>query len=346
METGCPITWRSVGESKKLICMKDYLKLVRLPNLVIIALVQLAIFFLVITPVSNVAGVPTDKVFPDALLVCLVLATVFTAAGGYAINDYFDVKIDEINHPLTHLVGRSIPKHAAMTVFIVCSVLGAVLGAVIGVYAWIKLEAPFSVAFTYVLLFLIIAGILWFYSSSYKRIFVLGNLFASALNALVPMLVVVCFNFFLSMKYGANPEIVAFSRYLLAIVAIFSVCVFLWTFVAEVAIDFEEEKGDRELECHSFPIVWGHTPARIIMFAAIILVNLFCAHVVFRMLPYDPMISLRYYFCAVLAPSIAISFLLAKANTRQDYKNVSLVAYAIMLLSVTYSIVFYISYDS
>ena len=207
-----------------------------------------------------------------------------------------------------------------------------------------ELEAPFSLAFTYVLLFLIIAGIMWFYSSSYKRILVLGNLFASVLNALVPMLVVVCFNFFLSMKYGAHPEIVAFSRYLLAIVALFAFCVFMWTFVSEVATDFEEEKGARELECHTFPIVLGHTAARTIIFVLILLVNLVCAHVVFRMLPYEPMPSIRYYLCAILVPSIGLAFLLSKANVQLDYRNVSLVAKIILLLSVSYSMMFYYYY--
>lgn len=325
-------------------CMKDYMKLVRLPYLVAIALVQLAMYYLVITPVSNVAGIPAEQVFSPHMLALLILATVFTFAGGYAINDYFDVKIDEINHPINHLVGKTISKHSAMTVFIVCSVIGALLGAVIGIYAWVELNAPFSVAFTYVLLFLIIAGIMWFYSSSYKRIFILGNLFASVLNALVPMLVVVCFNFFLSMKYGAHPEIVDFSRYLLAIVAIFAFCVFMWTFVSEIATDFEEEKGARELECHTFPIVLGHTVARIIIFVLVLLINLVCAHVVFRMLPYEPMPSVRYYLCAILVPSIGLNFLLTKANVQLDYRNVSYVAQAILLLSVAYSIVFYNCY--
>lgn len=325
-------------------CMKDYMKLVRLPYLVAIALVQLAMYYLVITPVSNVAGIPAEQVFSPLMLALLVLATVFTYAGGYAINDYFDVKIDEINHPINHVVGKTISKHSAMTVFIVCSVVGALLGAVIGFYAWMELEAPFSLAFTYVLLFLIIAGVMWFYSSSYKRILLLGNLFASVLNALVPMLVVICFNFFLSMKYGAHPEIVVFSRYLLKIVALFAFCVFMWTFVSEVATDFEEEKGARELECHTFPIVWGHTAARAIIYVLILLINLVCAHVVFRMLPYDPMPSIRYYLCAILVPSFGLVFLLKKANVQLDYRNVSLVAKAILMLSVAYSIMFYIYY--
>lgn len=324
--------------------MKDYLKLIRLPNLLCIAMTQLAIYFLVVSPVANVAGVPAERVFPLSMLTLLVVATVFTAAGGYVINDYYDVKIDEINHPIFHVVGKSVSKHAAMTLFIVLSIIGALSGAAIGLYSYLVMEAPFMLASTYMLVFLIIVGVLWFYSSSYKRIFVLGNVMAAGLNALVPLLVAIYFNYFLAMKFGSTPENIEFSRYLLMIVALFSFCVFMWTFVSEVADDFEEEKGDRELECHSFPIVWGHTVAKGILFAAIAFTNAACLHVVFRMLPFDPFNSIRYVVCMVVIPSIGLGYLLTKANVREDYHNVSLVAKAIMLFCIAYSIVFYLSY--
>ncbi len=324
--------------------LKDYLKLIRLPNLICIILVQLAMYYLVISPVSSVAGVPAQKVFPESMLALLVIATVFTAAGGYVINDYYDLKIDEINHPIFRVVGKSVSKKAAMTLFMVLSLVGIVSGGAIGVYAYVALETPFMLAFTYMIVFLILVGILWFYSSTYKRIFVLGNGIASALNALVPMLVAVYFNFFLAMKYGSAPSNIDFSRYLLMIVGLFSAFVFLWTFISEVADDFEEEKGDRELECHSFPIVWGHRVARIILFGAIIFTNAACLHVVFRMLPFPPFNSIRYAFCAVVIPSLGLCYLLWKASVRQDYHYVSLVSKAIMLLSMGYSILFYMSY--
>lgn len=324
--------------------MIDFLKLIRWPYLVCIALVQVALYFLVVTPVVNVAGLAAYRVFPPSLFALLVTASVLVAAGGYAINDYFDVKIDEINHPLSHLVGKSIPKLVAMRTFVVCSVLGSLAGLAIGVYAWVELDVPFRYASTYMMLFAIVAGILWFYSSSYKRMLVLGNLFASVLYALVPVFVAVYFNFFLSVAYGSDSEIVDFSHYLWKIVLCFAFCVFMWTFVAEVSDDFEEEKGDRELECHSFPIVLGHGPARAIMFAAILFFNAAVAHIIFRMLPFDPKPSLYFYVCAVLSPSIGVAFLLAKAETRKDYQNVSLMAKMILLACMAYSIVFYFGY--
>lgn len=338
--------WRLVGDSQILNCMKDYLKLIRWPNLICIALVQLAIYYLVISPVSNVAGVPATKVFPESMLALLVIASLFTAAAGYVINDYFDVKIDEINHPIYHVVGKGVSKHAAMTLFIVLAVVGILSGGAIGLYTYLSLNVPIMLAFTYMILFMVLIGILWFYSSAYKRMLVVGNVIAAGLNAMVPMLVGVYFTFFLLMKYGSSPGNVEFSHYLLVIVGLFSFCVFMWTFISEVADDFEEEKGDRELECHSFPIVWGHTISKAILFAAILFTNAATLHIVCRMLPFPMFSSLRYACCAVVIPSLGLCYLLARASVREDYHYISLISKVILLLSMGYSVLFYLSYGA
>jgi 4-hydroxybenzoate polyprenyltransferase len=46
----------------------------------------------------------------------LVISTVFIAAGGYLINDYFDLKIDKINKPEKIIIGRFIKRRVAIVV--------------------------------------------------------------------------------------------------------------------------------------------------------------------------------------------------------------------------------------
>ena len=55
------------------------------------------------------------------------------AAGGYVINDYFDVKIDRINRPDDLIVTRIISRDAAMLIFQVLTAVGIVCG---GVVSW------------------------------------------------------------------------------------------------------------------------------------------------------------------------------------------------------------------
>src|ERR1017187_7178893 len=77
-----------------------FLKLIRWPNLVFIALTQVLFRFFVLHFVYR--GTPNEAIpirLPLSLFWGLVLASVCIAAAGYIINDYFDVNIDLINKP-------------------------------------------------------------------------------------------------------------------------------------------------------------------------------------------------------------------------------------------------------
>ena len=77
--------------------MLAFLKLIRLPNLLIIAFTQYMIRLCLIEPSLGIYSMYLQT--SDLEFFLLVLATVLVAAGGYVINDYFDVKIDHINKP-------------------------------------------------------------------------------------------------------------------------------------------------------------------------------------------------------------------------------------------------------
>ena len=89
-----------------------FLRLIRFPNLVIIALTQYAIRFGIIYPFLNQAGL--DLFLSEKLFGMLVGATVLIAASGYIINDYFDVKLDLLNKPNQLVIGKSISRRQAM----------------------------------------------------------------------------------------------------------------------------------------------------------------------------------------------------------------------------------------
>ena len=71
-----------------------FFKLVRIKNLLIIAVTQYLIRYALILPMSKSVSL-TDFEF-----ILLVLSTLFIAAGGYIINDYFDTKVDRLNQRL------------------------------------------------------------------------------------------------------------------------------------------------------------------------------------------------------------------------------------------------------
>ena len=70
------------------------LKLIRWPNLLIIAASQYLSAIFLVGPSEAII-----EYLMDAQLFLICLGTVLIAAAGYIINDYYDVKIDYINKP-------------------------------------------------------------------------------------------------------------------------------------------------------------------------------------------------------------------------------------------------------
>jgi 4-hydroxybenzoate polyprenyltransferase len=138
-----------------------FFRLIRWPNLVFIALTQALFYFCIYLPLFH--QLATTK------MVLLILASVFIAAAGYIINDYFDLNIDQVNKPTKNVVDRVIHRRWAIIWHMVLSIAGVVLTAI-------------AVHFSY--WYLILANIacvalLWFYSTSFKRQLLIGNFVVS-----------------------------------------------------------------------------------------------------------------------------------------------------------------------
>src|SRR5437660_4897916 len=96
-----------------------FLKLVRWPNLVFIALTQFLFYYWIYEPLFHQ---------PHAYkLVLLVLASLFIAAAGYIINDYFDLNIDQINKPGKNVFARTVHRRWAIIWHFLLSLSGVIL---------------------------------------------------------------------------------------------------------------------------------------------------------------------------------------------------------------------------
>ena len=109
----------------------------------------------------------------------MTLATIMIAGGGYVINDYFDTKADLINRPNNVIVGTDISRGNALTWHLALNIIACILGALVSIRigVWIF-------AFAYP----IISGLLWFYSSTYKKMFLLGNIIVAFLISIIPLM--------------------------------------------------------------------------------------------------------------------------------------------------------------
>ena len=103
----------------------SFLKLVRLRNLIIIALTQLLIKFSLINPFLD------NFILSNNQFYLLVLATVFITASGYIINDIYDVSTDKINKNKKRIIGKLINSRNAISWYIFFNLIGLGLGCYI-----------------------------------------------------------------------------------------------------------------------------------------------------------------------------------------------------------------------
>jgi 4-hydroxybenzoate polyprenyltransferase len=117
--------------------MKAFLNLIRWQNLLMVILTMVLMRYAVLGPIIGKIGVillnGTGEMVPMVLqsslvdFILLVLATLFLTAGGYVINDYFDIKTDLINKGRV-IVGTRIPRQLAMMWHNIFNIAGVSIG--------------------------------------------------------------------------------------------------------------------------------------------------------------------------------------------------------------------------
>lgn len=310
--------------------LKDILRLVRGGNLLFLAALVWLMEKWVAVPVLRQPGFAEQ--LPGYVLWLLVLATVLIAAGGYVVNDYFDVKIDRINRPDELIVTRSVSKPTAMRLSVGLSITGALCGIV----AAILLRS-----LTLGSLFVLVPGLLWFYSSSYKRLMMIGNLTIALLAGLTPMVVALANVAQLKLSYATVLPYMTLEHDLYAWLGGFALFAMLLTWIREVIKDLQDQMGDRELECHTLPIVWGELWTKVFVSMLIVLTLAIIGHFWWHVLPFPTVwtsLSTRYIALGIVTPLICAGWLLWAAKIPSDYKTCQQVVKFTMLIGMLYSI--------
>lgn len=270
---------------------------------------------------------------PSYVLTLIILAVVFTQAGGYAINDYFDVKIDNINRPDKLIVTRTIDKPTVMLLHQVFTAIGVVCGLIVA----LSLRS-WSIA----LIFIFVPGLLWFYSSSYKRQFIIGNLIVSLCASLAPLMVAIANVAQLRRLYGEILPYTTLTHDIYMWIGGFAVFAFLLTLIREIEKDLQDQTGDREMECHTMPILIGDTWTKVVVTFLILLTSALAIYINFRAIPFAHewnSVSSRYLYFAILLPFACNLWLLWRARIASDYKHAQYMTKMIMLTGVGYAFV-------
>ena len=316
-----------------LLRLRSILHLIRFPNLMIIAATQYAMRYLLMEPL-----LPSNEFslqFGDIQFFLLVLSTIFIAAAGYIINDYFDTQADMINKPGRVVVGTKISRREAMTMHALLNIIGVGIGIYLAFYVRIP-----SLSFV----FIMATGLLWFYSTNYKRQFLVGNLSVAFLTGLVPLMVVLFEIPLLNRAYGSIMlQSESNFNYIFAWVGGFSFFAFLTTLIREVIKDAEDFEGDRAYGMKTLPIVLGTRWTKgiivvLIGFTLTLLAYLLIKYIVFSVEPAD-LISLTYFILLLFIPLILLITQVIVAGDKRGYHRASLLIKLVMLAGILYAVV-------
>ena len=194
------------------------LRVVRLPNLVMMVAAQLLVVWFLR---DESIALPIDW----QKLLLLQLATACSAAGGYIINDYYDVKIDMVNRPARVVVGAYLTRRKALAAHLTLSAIAAAVSALLGLRV-----------------FLVVCACtcwLWVYSNRLKRLPLIGNVAVSLLTALAIYLPALIFRL---------------EPHKIIIISTFS---FFISLIREIVKDMEDVRGDARHGCKTLPILLG-----------------------------------------------------------------------------------------
>jgi len=255
----------------------------------------------------------------------MVLVTVLIAVGGYVINDYFDVKIDQINRPDKLAVNRIISPRGAIKLHMILNAI-AVL---IGFYLAYRVRA-FSLA----IIFPFLSGLLWLYSAKYKRVLVWGNIIVSVLSAFV-ILIVWLFEFFwIRMDSGLFATVISDLGWVTRVFLAYALFAFLVSLFREIIKDMEDCKGDEPNDCRTIPVVAGMKFSSFIVASLVFVTMVLLAYGQFLLFRSGLKLLFWYFLIAVQFPALSLLINIFKAKEKTDFHYLSLLSKLIMVAGI------------
>lgn len=266
----------------------SFARLTRVWNLIIIALAQyLTAAFLI-----------DFSTILDPRLFILSLSTVLIAAGGYVINDYYDIKIDLINKPERVVIGKSITRRYAILFHTLLSFAGVILGFLL---SWKIAAVNFASA-----------TLLWWYSNNLKRQPFIGNFVVALLTGIAIWLVD-------SLYKTGHMLIITYASF-----------AFFMTLVREIIKDMEDLKGDQTFGCKTLPIVWGMRKTKYFIYG---ILGIFLLTVVVINFYYENL-PVNYFILFLFVPVIWFLVRLIRADTKKDFAWLADFCKIILLLGI------------
>lgn len=296
------------------------LQLIRFPNLLMLVIMQLLLRYALAVPVMMMEGVP--MLLSNEEVILLILSCALIAAGGYVINDIQDIEIDRVNRPDRLIISKYITVNQAYNLYYSLTGVGVLIGLYLSYYARIQYVGT---------IIAVTAGMLYFYSTTYKCIPLLGNLIISLIMAATVFIM-------------AFPEPLLLTHQgLFSMFTGFAVFAFLYTLIRELIKDLEDRMGDGQADCKTLVHVAGERAVK--MLAAFVLFSTIVLLVLIQITTkqWESRGPFIYLTLLVTLPSIYLLIKIMRSKNSKDYHTCSTISKLIMLSGTFSLMVFFLS---
>jgi 4-hydroxybenzoate polyprenyltransferase len=305
----------------------NFLRLIRFPNLFIVALTQCLLQYLILKPALATIGI--SPFLPDFHFFLLVLSTVLIAASGYVINDIEDIEIDKLNKSLKkQIVGRIYPLSISWFFYAFLSILGFFISLYLAFYIH---------DFVQLLIYPLAVGLLYAYSKWFKRQPLSGNLVVSFFCAFVAFVVYYAQNLYKPSALDIENGYRTFQAEIQFIFIIYAIMAFISTLYREILKDIEDAEGDKAGDCRTLPIVLGVEKAKILASGVGVAFLIFV--VFFSFILRGGVLPKILLNLCISTPILYTLFLLKKAHTKKDFSFLSKLAKLIMLSGLIFILI-------
>ena len=304
-----------------------WLRLIRWKNLLIIFITQFLAWFCVIVPLH-------PEVLSLFNFLLLSLSTLLIAASGYIINDYFDIKIDSINRPEKMVLGKTIAMRTAIIIHSLFNIIALLISGFIAMQEH-SFFLPMVQLFCTVLL--------WFYSTKFKREYMIGNIVVSLLTSLTIITLILYEPVLLRLQqlpfFIETDGQSSLPFWVLLVYAWFA---FMLNWIREIVKDMEDFIGDQKEGCQTMPIKKGlkYSANFAIGLAFIVIAVLLLAS--WLLIRHRYLLFAGYVFLVLIVPIVRWCILLNQSTATKDFKKLSRNLKIIMVLGILSLIIYYL----